>query len=77
MKTNAEDYAFPDPASAAAVGLTKREYFAAAAMTGIVVPAIAGSHNNLTVKSNAEWLAKNAVIMADAIIAELNKEAQS
>ena len=55
-------------------GLTKREYFAAMAMIGLTVPAIPGSHNQLDYRDNGETLARYAVLMADKLIEELNKE---
>lgn len=47
-------------------GLTKREYFAAMAMQGIV------SNHTMLDSDNWEWLAKSSVIAADALIKELN-----
>lgn len=46
-------------------GLTKREYFAAMAMQGML------PHPELLIVD--EGVAKDAVMMADALIAELNK----
>lgn len=54
-------------------GLTKREYFAAQALAGLSVQAIAGTHNNWAVQSNVDSIAKYAVLAADALIKELNK----
>lgn len=51
------------------VGLTKREYFAAMAMQGIV--SLGGMYSNGD--CHAEKMANEAVVMADALIAELNK----
>ena len=59
-----DEQAFPVPIGSEgvfAIGLTKREYFAAAAMQGLC-----SWDNNLT--------ARNAVQMADELIAELAKE---
>ena len=49
-------------------GLTKREYFAAKAMQGIV-----GNHLMIDT-DNWQWLSENAVKAADALIKELNKQ---
>lgn len=49
------------------LGLTKREYFAAMAMQAI------GSNALMIDTANWEWLAKNAVMAADALLAELEK----
>jgi hypothetical protein len=54
-------------------GLTKREYFAAMAMQGICTPCIAGSHNANNAQES-QFKAEMAVRLADALIAELNKE---
>ena len=51
-------------------GLTKREYFAAMAMKGILD---AGFEHDYC-RSHSKDFAKSSVIMADAIIEELNKE---
>lgn len=55
-------------------GLTKREYFAAQALAGLSVQAIPGSHNNWTEKAHLISIANYAVLAADALIKELNKE---
>lgn len=59
MKTNPTDDAFGSPFDH---GLTKREYFAAAALNGL----LAGKYNPLEVE-------KVAVEFADLLIAALNK----
>lgn len=67
--TKPDDGAFPpahDPKSHP-FGLTKREYFAALAMQGL----LADENNLSTIQSAAAY----AVKFADALIAELNKEA--
>jgi hypothetical protein len=46
-------------------GLTKREYFAAMALQGIL--------SHLTTRVNAEDVTKAAVLVADQLIIELNK----
>lgn len=51
------------------VGLTKRELFAAMAMQGMVSCNVYASWNSSSV-------VKEAVIIADALIVELNKEVQ-
>lgn len=48
-------------------GLTKREYFAAMAMQGIV------SNRGMIDTDNWEWLAENSVKAADALITALNQ----
>jgi len=53
--------------------LTKREYFAAMALQGLCVQAIAGSHNSDTESFNIEK-ADHAVNLADALINALNKQ---
>jgi hypothetical protein len=69
--TNKEHYAFPVEVNKNYyyfhAGLTKREYFAAMAMQGL----LANSFRSPTsyIESNAEY----AVNYADALIAELNK----
>lgn len=54
------------------IGLTKREYFAALAMQASVA---ANDHHNPEWhdKAKSELHAKGAVMLADALIAELNK----
>jgi hypothetical protein len=71
MKIVGEDAAFSRPSSKEVItglpsqkGLTKREYFAAVAMQGL----LAGSHSNVITRS---------VIYADLLIVELNKEKTS
>ena len=55
-------------------GLTKREYFAAMAMQGMMSihprELMNGPEKHQTV---GDWIAKNCVSMADALIAELSK----
>lgn len=50
-------------------GLTKREYFAVMAMQGII-----SARHLVPNKGDMEYAASIAVIAADALIAELNKE---
>ena len=55
-------------------GLTKREYFAAMAMQSLVVkgpPEI--QHLREHEVTGAEWIAKNALVLADVLIEELNR----
>ena len=52
-------------------GLTKREYFAAMALQGLMVQSIPGSHNLNTDNLN-KVRAKFAVNMADAVLCELD-----
>ena len=49
-------------------GLSKREYFAAMAMKGI----LSNSHDNIS--NAASDVAENALLNADALINELNKK---
>jgi hypothetical protein len=51
----------PDPSQNDEFGLTKREYFAAMAMQGLLS------------NPNTSFETRDAVIIADALIAELNK----
>jgi hypothetical protein len=51
----------PDPSQNDEWGLTKREYFAAMAMQGLIS------------NPNTSFETRDAVIIADALIAELNK----
>jgi hypothetical protein len=55
-------------------GMTKREYFAAKALQGIIANGEAGTYDN-TVRygSSVRAAAKIAVEMADALLVELNK----
>lgn len=48
-------------------GLSKREYFAAATMKGML------SNQSFTNNDSWGWIAKNSVKLADALIKELNK----
>jgi hypothetical protein len=54
------------------LGLTKREYFASQALAGLMVQAIAGSHN-INNPLNNDVVVKHAVDIADALLAELEK----
>lgn len=69
-------YAFPVPDSALTNGLTKREYFAALAMQGL----IASGHNAVEDREEKTWqeracqrVSMAAASYADALIEELNK----
>lgn len=53
-------------------GLTKREYFAGLAMQGLMVQAIAGSHNRDTEQFNREKVT-HAINMADELLKQLDK----
>lgn len=67
MRTRSDDLAFPfDSVDAYGMGLSKREYFAAMAMQGLL------SHSDWT---QHQFAAQNAVIFADKLIEELNKNA--
>lgn len=62
MKTNPNDLIVPCDGS-----LTKREYFAAMAMQGLVANSKIAKTQNISA---------TAVILADALIEELNKESE-
>jgi len=69
MKTNPNDLAYPVMAqNHLHIGLTKREYFAAMAMQGIV------SNHAMIDTTNWEWLSQESVKAADALINALNKQ---
>jgi hypothetical protein len=57
------------------LGLTKREYFAIHIATGLSVQAIAGRHN--IPSEMAQNVPYAAVMIADALIAELDKTEQN
>lgn len=73
--TNADDLAYPtniiDPDNrfkpSYHTGMSKREYFAAIAMQGIV------SNHAMIDTLNWGWLSEKSVEAADALISELNK----
>lgn len=70
-KTNGEDLAFPlryteGTVTTTCEGLSKREYFAAKAMQGMVLYVVPFY--------DFEFCAKASVVAADALIAELNRE---
>lgn len=69
---NQPAFASTDGKSFANDGLSKREYFAAIALQGLMVQAIAGRHNINNLLNNTER-AKFAVDMADALIKALNE----
>jgi hypothetical protein len=80
--TNPNDHAFPCEVDLTnplrnTPGLTKREYFAAMAMQGILsscdMECLLRIADLKTWKTLDQWLAANAVMSADALIAELNK----
>lgn len=77
MKTEPNDLITPVQCTEYAPGffnaLTKREFFASQALVGLCVQAIPGNHNTLSNPVHSGTLAKYAVIMADALILELNK----
>jgi hypothetical protein len=54
------------------LGLSKREYMATQILTGLVVPAIPGSHNADTAHEN-KYKAEHAVNLADALLEALSK----
>jgi hypothetical protein len=65
-ETIADDHAFPRKLGYnMSDGLTKREYFAAVALQGVL--------SHLTTRVSAEEVARAAVEVADQLIIELNK----
>ncbi len=71
MKTEANDYAFPTDGNSREntdSGLTKREYFAAMAMSGLCSALAVGINNDT--KDHAE----TAVRYSDALIKALNEQ---
>jgi hypothetical protein len=67
---NSDKPAYPDNWDAKLPGLTKREYFAAMAMQGLL------SNDCMidqTDSSSIEWAAKSSVSVADALLKELEK----
>ena len=56
-------------------GLTKREFFAAMAMQGMMSldPSEMANCTGSEFKTVGEWMARNCLDAADALIAELNK----
>jgi hypothetical protein len=77
MKTNGYDKTFP-PANSSGIttnGLTKREYFTAMAMQGLLAGHYEYFTGNADVSVPCE-VSKYAVYNADALIAELNKSEQ-
>lgn len=66
MKTEKGDFVFQDSGNCYGGGLTKREYFAALAMQGI----LAGG----SIASDTKAASIKSVAMADALIKELNKD---
>jgi len=53
-------------------GITNREYMATQILTGLVVPAIPGSHNADNANEN-KYKAEHAVNLADALLEALSK----
>lgn len=58
---------------AISIGLTKREYFAAQAMVGLIANSYSNGVSQPLSEANNSEIAKMAVYQADALIAELNK----
>jgi hypothetical protein len=78
MKTKSDDpitgFASPNPhVGGGSIGLTKREYFAVMAMQGLATREQIDANRNWN-EGRKEELSLYAVKMADALIAELNKE---
>lgn len=68
MKTLPNDLAYPSREDFNELGLTKREYFAAMAMQGLM------THDSKDL--SYDYLTKIAVLYADVLIVELNKSDQ-
>jgi hypothetical protein len=66
METKANEPAYPNKQVSSWEGLTKREYFAAMALQGIIA-----NKDGLDIK--IERIVESAVDTADALIEELNK----
>jgi hypothetical protein len=66
METKANEPAYPNKQTPSLKGLTKREYFAAMALQGIIA-----NKDGLDIK--IERIVESAVDTADALIEELNK----
>ena len=62
---------FPDGSSSVNIGLTKREFFAAMAMQGIAAEYV--EIHSKTSSISAHAVAAFSVLLADNLIAELNK----
>ena len=56
------------------MGLTKREYFAAKALQGLLSIYDSNNTNIVPNKNNVEYMAKLAVSAADALLLELSNE---
>ena len=69
MPVNAHDYAVNGGYESDSFGLTKREYFAAMAMQGIM----ANNMYDAPRRNKLEGMAVDAVSMADALLKELDK----
>jgi len=67
METKANEQAYPNIQVPSLKGLTKREYFAAMALQGIIA-----NKDGLDIK--IERIVESAVDTADALIEELNKK---
>ena len=67
-KTVAEDSTYPSTSSDDNSGLTKREYFAAIALQGLL------SNPEEYARTNNQDVARKAVFFADKLIAELNEQ---
>lgn len=67
MTTNGSDPAYPVEVADRRSGLTKREEFAKAALSGLATKPTADS-------SNVRYLGRRAAELADALIAALNAE---
>ena len=57
-------------------GLTKREYFAAAAMQGLLAHGMKNLRANSRSETCGTAIARNSALFADELIAELNKEGE-
>lgn len=75
MKTKPEDMAFAIENGSGAPGLTKREYFAAMAMQGMVKP-ISGGRSDIMLCHQYQYYAEMAVGAADALLSALNEPTQ-
>jgi hypothetical protein len=77
MKTSSSDPTNPIGAGGAiAIGLTKREYFAALAMNGILSNSFNDGVSQPLSSASWEQVGQFAVTMADKLTEELNKETE-
>lgn len=72
--SNGNLMAYPVPSNAKSDGLTKREMFAMAAMQGLCSDVKAMFDGAVVGESIADFIARQSVAAADALLAELEKQ---